>query len=227
MNKLNLQTFAIYCYKKMPDMNNSALVHSVKPLCDSLDPFCKYGIALNKKYPGKGYTLSLRPFFTTTDLPIVYEWLKDSYVGQFWKMKHSNHQVAEIYRTISRVNYAQSFLTLLDNRPVCQVDINEAWCDDVYSYVSTRKGDYIIRWLLPLTIKMHATLFVDIIRFCLDYFFSFSEVENIFTETDADQAKTNELMLKTGFEFSRTIDLPPCKMNIYCYSRKNWLTTLL
>src|SRR5258708_25819053 len=115
-------------------------------------------------------------------------------------------ELEESYSSMIESDFAQPFMGMVNNVPVCQVDIYKTLQDAISLYYDARAGDYGLQLVVaPLAIQDNiATL----IRICLEYFFSFPEVGRIIADIETKNEWTNTLFKMAGLRWLSKISIP-------------------
>ncbi|MDO6429135.1 GNAT family N-acetyltransferase [Flavitalea sp. BT771] len=189
-------------------------------LCTSLLPSgIERGVAF-KETPDKKLRVSVRPFCVSTDVSILYKWLSQEYGGPLLARTQPPEELEESYASMIASDFAQPFMALINDVPVCQVDVYKAQQDAISLYYNVRPGDYGIRVLpAPLAIQQNMVL---VIRTCLEYFFSFPEVGRITADVDIKSEWDNTLFRQAGFRASQKIQLPYKHSMLYVCTRNSF-----
>jgi hypothetical protein len=169
-------------------------------------------IVFSKKFPDKGYHLSLRRFCISTDMQAIYHWA--------WKKDSAANLLASSYTYTNESSFARSFMVFMnESTPVCQVDICRSQQDDICDHYKAVPGDFVIRMLIHLQKKKPKQFYVDVLKTCLEYFFLSPEVERVIIEPDVENERYNDLVINTGFHFQQRIYQPYKISNLYYYTR--------
>jgi len=169
----------------------------LKEVASGLCPFIK-------ELPG--LRVSVRPLCIATDVPVVYKWLCREYAGPLLSRNQPPHELEESYACMIESDFAQPFMGLINDVPVCQVDVYKTQQDAISLYYNARPGDYGIQLVLaPLAIQQNMILLV---RTCLEYFFSFPEVGRIIADIDIANEWNHTLFKKAGFRSAQKIQTP-------------------
>jgi hypothetical protein len=184
-----------------------------------MDPFHQQAPVFVKPYPSENYTLTIRPFCVTTDMEVLYGWLEQQMGMQFWKKDSPRQELLQSYTDILESTYSQSLVCLLDNRPVCQMDISQAPYNEVFMYLDAGKSDYAM-WLIMSPYVTVRNAYSNIVKSCLEYFFSFEGPERIITYLPAHDEWSNHLLKNAGFEYLDTKQMLSGVVNLY-ECRKN------
>src|SRR5882757_7006502 len=144
-------------------------------LCNALLPAGKESGVAFKELPDRQLRISVRPFCVATDLSILYQWMSREYAGPLLLRPQPSEELEESYLSMLASDFAQPFMGLLNDVPVCQVDVYKTQQDAISLYYNARPGDYGIHlFLAPLTVQENILI---LLRTCLEYFFSFPEVD--------------------------------------------------
>ncbi|MGB8193500.1 MAG: GNAT family N-acetyltransferase [Chitinophagaceae bacterium] len=180
-----------------------------------------------KHFDQGNFNISLRLLCINTDINFIYDWVNQDYARRFWQMDgHTPTQLKELYHNIAQSDFAQSFVALLNNNPVCQLDIYHAMRDEVGTLYNARRGDYGIHLIMAPRQKTIAGLSGYVLQTFLEYFFSCEEVDRIIGEPDAENQGANKLVTKLGFQFRRKINMSYKTANLYTCTRTNLQTAI-
>lgn len=147
----------------------------------------------------------------------MYNWMSQEYAGYLVERSNPPAELAESYAcTLKSVN-AQPFMGLVNDLPICQVDVYKVREDAISLCYKARPGDYGLNILLaPLVIQDHVLL---LMRMWLDYFFSFPEVKRIVVDIEAGNEWLESLFRRAGFRFTEKVRLPYKEANLYACGR--------
>jgi hypothetical protein len=94
-------------------------------------------------------------------------------------------------------DFAQPFMVLVNDVPVCQMDIYKTQQDVLSLSYSARPGDYGLQLVVaPLAVQDNIVL---IIKTCLEYFFSYPEVGRILVNVEEGNEYYDHLFKNAGF----------------------------
>ena len=185
-------------------------------LSKPVSPVSPEEIVFSKDFPAAGYNISLRRFCISTDMQAIYHWA--------WKTSTAAKLLASSYVYTHESNFARSYMVFLnDTIPVCQVDICRSLQDDICDHYKVSPGDYIVRIIVHLQKKKNRRFYVDVLRCCLEYFFSSTEVERIIIEPDVENERYNDLVIHSGFRFLQRIYQPYKASNLYYCTRESFV----
>jgi hypothetical protein len=147
-----------------------------------------------KKAPQR---LTVRPFCVATDTSIVFKWMSREFAGPLLTMSHPPQELEELYTSMIESDFAQPFMGLVNDTPVCQMDIYKTQQDIISLNYPARAGDFRLQLIVaPLTAQDNM---IVLLRTCLEHFFSFPEVGRIIVDMEAGDIYLRQLFKKMGF----------------------------
>ena len=150
-----------------------------------------------RELPEQQLRIDVRPFCVATDISIVFKWMSQEYAGPLLTRSQPPQELEESYTTMIESDFAQPFMGLVNDTPVCQMDIYRMQQDVLSLSYPARPGDF--EWQLiiaPLTVQDHMLL---LIQASLEYFFSFPEVGRIIVNIENGNEYHRQLFKKVGF----------------------------
>jgi len=188
-------------------------------LCTSLLPPGIERRVVSKDFPGQQLRISVRPFCVATDVPILYKWMSQEYAGPLLSHTQPPQELEESYACMIECDFAQPFMGLVNDVPICQMDVYKTQQDAISLYYDARPGDYGIQLVLaPLAIQENM---IVLIKTCLEYFFSFPEVGRIVADIDTSSEWTNMLFKKAGFRSLQNIQTSYKSSTLYVCTRSS------
>jgi hypothetical protein len=176
----------------------------------------KRDVVFTKYFSQPAFTIDLRPFAIHTDLPFVCETLHADCNSAAISV------VAASYLYTGTSNFTRSFSCLLNNSlMIASIDICNALCDELYDCIFLRPGDYIIRLLVPRKKKTIYPLTIEVLKTCMEYFFLFPEIKQLFIELSADDKEMIDLVLECGFNLYTLCDSQYCSVIIFKSTRQS------
>lgn len=171
--------------------------------------------------PDRQLKISVCPFCIATDLPVLYKWMSQEYAGPLLSRLQPPHEMEEFYATMIESDFAQPFMGLVNDVPVCQIEVCKTQQDAISLHYHARRGDYRIHLVsAPLAVQQDMILLV---RICLEYFFSFSEVGRIVADIDTENEWNNTLFKKAGFRHAQKIQTSYKSSTLYICTRDSFL----
>ena len=197
----------------------SAALYSIPESLDirgSLVSRTKEGVIF-KDLPDRNLSISVRALCLATDVPVIYKWMTYQYTGPLLTRAVPPRELEESYSSMIESDFAQPFMGLVNDVPVCQVDIYKTLQDAISLYYDARPGDYGLQLVVaPLAIQENIAI---LIRTCLEYFFSFPEVGRIIADIETKNEWTNTLFKRTGFRCIQKVKIPYKTANLYVCTR--------
>lgn len=172
-------------------------------LCKPIDPYRQQHPVFSRPYPLQEYTLCIRPLCVSTDIELVCSWLSHQLGTHSWQEGGPKPELMQCYIDMLKSDYSQSFLCLMDEQPVCQVDVGKAIFNEVFMYIDTQDNDYVFRMIISPEVKLR-NAYVNIVRTLLEYFFSFREVGRVLTCLPANDDWINHLLESAGLAYLDT-----------------------
>jgi hypothetical protein len=173
--------------------------------------------AIFKDLPDRNLSISVRGLCLATDVPILYKWMRYQYAGPLLNRDVPPMELEESYACMIESDFAQPFMGLVNDVPVCQVNIYKTLQDVISLYYDARPGDYGLQLVAaPLAVQDNIAV---LMRGCLDYFFSFQEVGRIIGDIETKNEWTNTLFKMAGFRYSKKVSIPYKPSNLYICTR--------
>jgi acetyl CoA:N6-hydroxylysine acetyl transferase len=166
--------------------------------------------------------LSIRSLDLSTDLDTLYEWVNQEYARAFWQMQGSKNALKATYEAVLENPAAHSFMVLLDNSQVGQVDLYQVLADELSEHIEPAlENDCGLHILMLPPRQSKKFLAEEVLRAFTEFYFSHSSAGHLYAEPDILNATANNLALKAGFKFIKKIQLSSKSANLYCISTHN------
>ncbi len=173
--------------------------------------------AIFKDLPDRNLSISVRGLSPAADVPIVYKWMCAQYAGAFLSRDAPPGELEDSYASMIESDFSHPFMGLINEAPVCQVNIYKTLQDAISLYYDARPGDYGLQLVAtPLAIQDNMAV---VLRAFLDYFFTFPEVSRIVADIETKNEWTNTLFKMAGFRFHKKINIPYKTANLYSCTR--------
>ena len=154
-----------------------------------------------------GKSISFRSMNLKGDIDLIYDWVNRDYSKKFWQLNGSKQLVQDTYNAILDNPATHSFIGLLNNTPVCQVDIYLVLADELASFVESSQDDCGMHFLMMPPEERPKGLALAMFKAFLSYYFSFQQATTMYGEPDCHNVKANQLVQASGFKFLSTIKL--------------------
>lgn len=175
--------------------------------------------AIFKDLPDHNLFISVKGLCLTTDVPILYKWMRSQYAGPLLNRDVPPRELEESYASMIESDFAHPFMGLINETPVCQVNIYKTSQDAISLYYDARPGDYGLQLIVgPLAIQDNIAV---LLRTCLDYFFSFPETGRFVADIETKNEWTNTLFKMAGFRYHQKINIPYKTANLYSCTRES------
>jgi RimJ/RimL family protein N-acetyltransferase len=163
--------------------------------------------------------LSFRSLDLEKDIDTVFSWVNQEYARAFWQMNGSKEVLKNTYRDLLDNPHAHSFIALLKDQPVGQIDLYLVEADELSNHVDTAENDCGLHILMLPPRESKKNLAKDVLSAFIEFFFSHANAGKLYAEPDAANATANLLAKNTGFTFLKEIDLSSKTANLYCILR--------
>jgi RimJ/RimL family protein N-acetyltransferase len=195
------QEFRLFC-KPSPDSDANGLLYTMyNPTIQSL--------------------VSLRSLDLDKDLDMIYDWVNRSYSKRFWQLNGSRELVKNTYGKIMDNPKAHSFIGIINQHPVCQIDAYLICGDELNIHVDATVHDAGLHLLMAPPRHLKKGWSLAALQIFQDYFFSFPKAERLYGEPDHENIPANVLSIRAGFQFLEEIQMSYKKANLYCLSRSH------
>ena len=193
-------------------------------LCTSFLPADTQGGIVTKYFPDRNLTISVRTLCVDKDIPVMYHWMSQEYAGYLVERDGPPEELKESYSCMLKSMHAQPYMGLVNDIPVCQLDIYKVQQDAISLSYPARPGDYGLNMLMaPLVIHGNVLL---LLKLWLEYFFSFDEVERIIVDVEAENEWLKNLFSHAGFHNSGLMKLAYKDADLYVCTRESFAAIL-
>jgi hypothetical protein len=196
-----------------------------KVLCKPVSYETVQNIVCTKHFLSDQAMISMRLLCLSTDLPVIYHWLPWEFTRHMKKEVHVEH-LKEMYRQLAESGSSQSFMVLMNNINIAQVDIFQAMADDVSLQYEAKPGDYKLQFLIKPERLLTGNYTSCIIEAVLQFFFSFLEVKRIVLQLD-EHEYLNQKAGKAGFSFHKKFVVRQKTSMLYTCTKDSFLRTLV
>ncbi len=163
--------------------------------------------------------LAFRSLDLNIDLDTIYQWVNQEYARVFWQMNGSKEVLKNTYCELLSNPHAHSFMALLNDQPVGQIDLYLVKADELNNHVEAKGNDCGLHILMLPPRESKKNLAKEVLSEFIQFFFSHAGAGDLYAEPDAENAMANLLAKNVGFVFLKTIELSSKSANLYCISR--------
>lgn len=167
-------------------------------------------------------TFSLRSLNLSTDSSLLYKWVTKAYAQKFWQLIGSRTAMERIYGDVLSNPQAHSFIGLIDDTPICQIDVYSVQADELARHIDADPMDAGLHLLMCPPREMRRGWSYYALKLFQQYYFSFEQSGTLYAEPDKDNHPANQLATHTGFRFLKTIELSYKTANLYAISRQDF-----
>jgi hypothetical protein len=180
-------------------------------------------IVYKKHFPLQELTIAIRPLCLHTDIETIFDWVNLEFARQMWQKDNGPmRQLKQTYELILQSDFAQSFVAVMNDSLVCQLDVYNAAKNEISLVYQDLPGDYGINILMSPAFDKASGLSVCILQTFLEYFFTMDEVHRIIGEPSIDDLPANELLMILGFQLQKKINLSYKYANLHTCTRANF-----
>ena len=155
----------------------------------------------------------MRPLSLDTDLPVLHNWIGGDSKQKTPLTDEETELLREAYYAIQGSDASQTFIGLVDDNPVCEIELYQVRQHAISLYYEPRAGDHYLDLLPAYTPQEYVK---ELLNKSLEYFFSYTQVERIMAEADIRNEWMNDLLKSVGFHWYQKIGLPNQVTNLYC-----------
>lgn len=179
-------------------------------------------ILFSRPVPELDAAFSFRSLDMSLDGDRIYRWINKAYAQKFWQLSGSRAVMENLYRGILKNPLVHSFIGLVGETPVCQVDLYAVSADELAGHIPAFPGDCGLHLLMCPPREMQKGWSTYSLRVFQEFYFSFSEAQRLFAEPDQDNHMANQLAINTGFRFLGKVELSYKTANLYCMHRADF-----
>jgi GNAT acetyltransferase-like protein len=190
-----------------PDPSLCAAVLPLEPPPGTISTWCN----------DSNTSFSVRILQPGRDIPVIYRWMSMEYADSLVARNRPPDKLDESYTCMLESDFTQPYMGLVNDIPVCELDISKARMNLTGLYYPAQKGDYCVNLLLaPLVSQDHA---FTLLHLWMKYFFSFPEVDRILTDIESGSEWLQTLFKRAGFNYLQKISLPYKEAELYGCTR--------
>lgn len=190
--------------------------------------FCKpahKAKALIEEPFGACQTIRIRSLDPKKDLNILHQWVNATYAKSFWQLEGDIENLRSVYQSVLRNPDSHSFIGLLDEQLVCQMDCYRVEADELGKHIRCGYDDAGMHLLMAPLEQPVPGLSRKLMEVFMRYYFSFDQAQSLYAEPDIYNHKACRLLDKCGFGFVRNVMLTSKAASLYLMTRKQFYAT--
>jgi len=172
-----------------------------------------------------GQSLSFRSLALKRDINILHQWVNEPYAKKFWQLDGPKEQLQSIYQSVLRNPDGHSFIGILDEQLICQVDMYRVQPADLGKYIRCQINDCGMHLLMAPLKTPVPNLSRMVMETFMRYYFSFPQAEYLYAEPDIHNHKACRLLERSRFAFVQNIMLTDKAASLYLITRKQFYAT--
>jgi RimJ/RimL family protein N-acetyltransferase len=153
---------------------------------------------------------------------MIFNWVNKAYAQKFWQLKATRSVIENIYRGVLENPQAHSFIGLIGEKPICQVDVYAVAADELAEHIDAEPGDCGLHLLMCPPREMQKGWSHYALRCFQEFYFSAEQSGRLFAEPDQENYHANQLAMNTGFHFEKTIEMSYKTANLYYMRREDF-----
>ena len=174
---------------------------------------------------------SVRLMDLYTDPLTIHYWVNMPYSYNFWGMKGATAKdIRDYYDEKMAHALLYPFIISYGKHPIALIEIYNVEKDELSRHIKSTQLDKGIhtlmappRYLLTKLPEKIRNISKEALVTALQFAFSFSGIDRIYTEPHADNFHANELARQMGWEFIKEIDMVSKKANLFCFEKQQFL----
>ena len=174
---------------------------------------------------GTYQTISFRSLDLKKDLNILHQWVNAPYAKSFWQLEGSVIELKSLYHSVLRNPEAHSFIGLLDEQLVCQVDCYRVEADELGKHIRCSYDDSGMHLLMAPITQPIVGLSCKLMETFMHYYFSFDQAQSLYAEPDIYNHKACQLLGKCGFKFVQNVMMTSKAASLYLMTKKQFNAT--
>ncbi|MFT3827931.1 MAG: GNAT family N-acetyltransferase [Chitinophagaceae bacterium] len=177
----------------------------MEKLCMPFDPLQQYGIVYARNLPFDGL-LSIQPFTDDAMRLLVFDWVKREFIKGLWPVDPvAPHIFSDMLAEKLESDFAQALLGHIDGEPAFLLEVSCEYRSGENEVTLFLPDDYVMQLLIRHDLQADHELCLLIIAFCVEFIFSYGEVNRLFVQTDLKKHPLASLYKEAGFVFEQNI----------------------
>lgn len=174
---------------------------------------------LNKEF---NLPVAFRSLDLHNDLATIHNWVNQPYAKRYWQMDGDEASLHNTYTALLKNPQAHSFIGLLNEKIVCQIDCYDVAADELKDHVEMKEGYCGFHILMLPPRESFKGLTEVTLRAFTQFFFSFEAAEALYGEPDIMNIPANMAAKRAGFEFQKQITLSYKTANLYSITKEQF-----
>jgi len=162
--------------------------------------------------------LSLRQLNLNEDLPVMLRWIR--YYTGTKESRGTQQYIHQAFEDIISSGFALPLMCVMNNLPVCQIELFQYICSDSSSPINCLPGDYGLRLFNAPEIRNQKQVLMNLLELCLHYAFTLQPVERVICQSDPENDMLNQSFTDSGFHLVHTLQLQLYQTDLYIYCRE-------
>lgn len=169
--------------------------------------------------------ISFRSLIPDEDIDFLFKWVHLPYSKRFWQQDVSKSNLYALFKETLAHPFTHSFIGLINDQPVCQVDVYSIGADELKEHITFQAHDCGLHMLMLPPRQLKKGWSKLMLSQFMQFYFSFPEAENLFIEPDQENTWANLLARRANFQFIKTVRLSYKIANLYSISKQQFHAT--
>jgi len=169
-----------------------------------------------KTFETRDNKLAIRKLDLDQDWPALRNWIR-YYTGK--EVKGTQQYIHQAFEDIISSGFTETLMCVMNNSPVCQVELFQYICSEPSAPIDCLPGDYGLRLFNAPEIRNQKQVLMNLLELCLSYAFSLQDVERVICQSDPENDLLNQSLVDSGFALVHTLQLQFYQADMYMYSR--------
>lgn len=166
--------------------------------------------------------LRIRGLQLENDMDDIYDWVNQEYAKRFWQMNGSKTLLLNTYTQLLNNPVAHSFMVLLGEKKIAQVDLYLVSADELDSHVEAAENDCGVHLLMLPPGQMEKGWSTMVLNSFISFYFAFRKAGTLYAEPDEENDRANLLARRCGFQFLKKIKMSYKMANLYSITREQF-----
>lgn len=151
-----------------------------------------------------GSNIFIKQVTCIADIEIMHEWMRKQFLFNAINDVPEPETLVELYSNILGSDFVRSYIVWLTiRRPLFEMELCNAWMDEISSYYTVCPKSYTMRLQFP--VHSQPSILFDGIRHCLRHIFKHLQASEIIVPVLSNHTILKKVLLKTGFTINRSV----------------------